>query len=71
MEQATEWQQKELRLKLRGAALLRNESSAFKPGSSQHYFPLLYAVGANGNPARAIHEGFQSGTLSMRSVQFG
>lgn len=37
-----------------------------------HYFPLLYAVGAaNGDPARTIHEGFQSGTLSMRSVQFG
>jgi len=37
-----------------------------------HYFPLLYALGAaNGDPARSVFEGFQSGTLSMRSVRFG
>lgn len=37
-----------------------------------HYFPLLYALGAAGtDAARTVHEGFQSGTLSMRSVQFG
>ncbi len=37
-----------------------------------HYFPLLYAVGAGkGDVSRTVHEGFQSGTLSMRAVQFG
>ena len=38
-----------------------------------HYFPLLYAMGAAqpGERARHIYEGFQAGTLSMRCVQWG
>ncbi len=37
-----------------------------------HYFPLLYAVGAAGSDSlRTVFEGFQAGTLSMRSLQFG
>jgi len=38
-----------------------------------HYYPLLYPLGAAGPGERAttIYEGFQSGTLSMRCVQFG
>jgi 4,5-DOPA dioxygenase extradiol len=38
-----------------------------------HYFPLLYAVGAAraDEPARHVFEGFQSGTLSMRCLQWG
>ena len=38
-----------------------------------HYFPLLYALGAAraDEPARHVFEGFQSGTLSMRCLQWG
>lgn len=38
-----------------------------------HYYPFLYALGAAapGERARTVHEGFQSGTLSMRCLQFG
>jgi len=38
-----------------------------------HYYPLLYALGAAGanEPAQTIYEGFQAGTLSMRCLQFG
>ena len=38
-----------------------------------HYFPFLYALGAAGTGERAktVYEGFQSGTLSMRCIQFG
>lgn len=38
-----------------------------------HYWPLLYAVGAarDGESAKFVYEGFQLGTLSMRCVQWG
>ncbi|MDI3383285.1 4,5-DOPA dioxygenase extradiol [Xenophilus aerolatus] len=38
-----------------------------------HYYPFLYALGAAApsERARTVYEGFQSGTLSMRCVQFG
>jgi len=38
-----------------------------------HYFPFLYALGAarSGERPKTIYEGFQSGTLSMRCLQFG
>jgi 4,5-DOPA dioxygenase extradiol len=39
-----------------------------------HYFPFLYALGASdtlSEKAVSVFEGFQSGTLSMRCVQFG
>jgi len=38
-----------------------------------HYFPFLYALGAAGadEKPRMVFEGFHSGTLSMRCVQFG
>jgi 4,5-DOPA dioxygenase extradiol len=40
---------------------------------ADHYFPLLYAMGAAqaGERARHVFEGFQAGTLSMRCVQWG
>lgn len=38
-----------------------------------HYYPFLYALGAAGAGERpaTVFEGFQSGTISMRCVQFG
>jgi 4,5-DOPA dioxygenase extradiol len=38
-----------------------------------HYWPLLYALGAAQGPeaAKFVYEGFQAGTLSMRCVQWG
>jgi 4,5-DOPA dioxygenase extradiol len=38
-----------------------------------HYWPLLYALGAahSGESAKFVYEGFQAGTLSMRCVQWG
>ncbi|MEO8298826.1 MAG: 4,5-DOPA dioxygenase extradiol [Burkholderiales bacterium] len=38
-----------------------------------HYFPMLYALGAaqSGERARHVFEGFQAGTLSMRCLQWG
>ena len=38
-----------------------------------HYWPLLYALGAaqGGAVPMQMYEGFQSGTLSMRCLQFG
>jgi 4,5-DOPA dioxygenase extradiol len=38
-----------------------------------HYFPLLYAMGAarDADTPRHVFEGFQAGTLSMRCVQWG
>jgi 4,5-DOPA dioxygenase extradiol len=40
---------------------------------ADHYFPLLYALGAAQPGERPTHvfEGFQAGTLSMRCVQWG
>ena len=41
--------------------------------SPDHYWPLLYALGAARDDERAkfVYEGFQLGTLSMRCVQWG
>jgi 4,5-DOPA dioxygenase extradiol len=38
-----------------------------------HYWPLLYALGAaqSVEAAKFVYEGFQAGTLSMRCVQWG
>ena len=38
-----------------------------------HYFPVLYPLGAAGSneAAKTVFEGFHSGTLSMRCLQFG
>jgi 4,5-DOPA dioxygenase extradiol len=49
------------------------------PGAAQavatpdHYFPLLYSLGAAGagEAVATRHMGFQSGTISMRCLQFG
>jgi 4,5-DOPA dioxygenase extradiol len=59
------------------AALLAYENLA--PGAltavpfPDHYFPFLYALGAAqaGEKARHTYAGFQSGTLSMRCMQWG
>lgn len=49
------------------------EGAATAVATPDHYFPFLYALGAAGSSERAktIYEGFQSGTLSMRCIQFG
>jgi len=41
--------------------------------SPDHYWPLLYALGAarDGESAKFVYEGFQLGTISMRCVQWG
>lgn len=38
-----------------------------------HYWPLVYALGAarDDGPPKVIYQSFQSGTISMRSLQFG
>ena len=49
------------------------EGASMAVATPDHYYPFLYALGAAGPQQRAqtIHEGFQSGTLSMRCLQFG
>ncbi|MDQ0069823.1 4,5-DOPA dioxygenase extradiol [Variovorax boronicumulans] len=49
------------------------EGASTAVATPDHYFPFLYALGAAGTGERAktVYEGFQSGTLSMRCVQFG
>lgn len=40
--------------------------------SNEHFLPLLYALGASeGDEAVCIYEGFQNGSISMRSWRFG
>lgn len=48
-------------------------SAAQAVPTPDHYFPLLYTVGAAApsEPMRTVFEGFQSGTISMRCLQFG
>ena len=48
-------------------------SAAQAVPTPDHYFPLLYSLGAAGaaESARSVFEGFQAGTLSMRCLQFG
>jgi len=59
------------------AALLAYErlspSAPMAVPTPDHYFPLLYSLGAarHDESARQVFEGFQSGTLSMRCVQWG
>jgi len=49
------------------------EGAATAVAMPDHYFPFLYALGAAGSGERpkTVYEGFQSGTLSMRCLQFG
>ncbi|AGU48267.1 putative extradiol ring-cleavage dioxygenase, class 3 enzyme, subunit B [Variovorax paradoxus B4] len=49
------------------------EGASIAVAMPDHYFPFLYALGAAGTSERAktVYEGFQSGTLSMRCIQFG
>ncbi len=49
------------------------ESARMAVPTPDHYFPLLYALGAATRDERAVStfEGFQAGTLSMRCLQFG
>jgi 4,5-DOPA dioxygenase extradiol len=67
------------------AALLGNDSkalaayqrldagAALAAQTPDHYWPLLYAMGAarDGEAPQFVYEGFQLGTLSMRCVQWG
>jgi 4,5-DOPA dioxygenase extradiol len=49
------------------------DSARMAVPTPDHYWPLLYAVGAAkgaGAPSH-VYEGFQAGTLSMRCLQFG
>jgi 4,5-DOPA dioxygenase extradiol len=56
-------------------SLVRYESFATARSahpSSEHYLPLLYALGASGNdPVQFFNEGMFAGSVSMRSVLFG
>ena len=49
------------------------EGASTAVATPDHYFPFLYALGAAapGERAKTVYEGFQSGTLSMRCLQFG
>lgn len=49
------------------------EGASTAVATPDHYYPFLYALGAAGSGERAktVYEGFQSGTLSMRCLQFG
>ncbi|CAN7520626.1 4,5-DOPA dioxygenase extradiol [Variovorax sp. LjRoot130] len=49
------------------------EGASIAVATPDHYYPFLYALGAASANERAqtIYEGFQSGTLSMRCLQFG
>ncbi|MEC5387156.1 4,5-DOPA dioxygenase extradiol [Uliginosibacterium sp. H3] len=51
----------------------RMEGAATAVATPDHYYPMLYALGAAtaGESAKTIFAGFQSGTLSMRCFQFG
>lgn len=52
---------------------LLTEGAATAVPFPDHYFPMLYALGAaqaNEKP-RHVYEGFHEGTLSMRCVQWG
>jgi 4,5-DOPA dioxygenase extradiol len=48
-------------------------AAAMAVPTPDHYFPFLYALGAAGadEKARTVFDGFQSGTLGMRCLQFG
>jgi len=50
-----------------------DEGARLAAQTPDHYWPLLYAMGAarNGEAPQFIYEGFQLGTLSMRCVQWG
>lgn len=53
---------------------LAGDAAATAVQTPDHYFPFLYALGASDSmseKAASVFEGFQSGTLSMRCVQFG
>jgi 4,5-DOPA dioxygenase extradiol len=55
-------------------ARLNGDSAATAVQTPDHYYPFLYALGASDSlseKATSVFEGFQSGTLSMRCVQFG
>jgi 4,5-DOPA dioxygenase extradiol len=50
-----------------------SEGAATAVPFPDHYFPMLYALGAaqSGEKPRHVFEGFHEGTLSMRCVQWG
>jgi 4,5-DOPA dioxygenase extradiol len=56
-----------------GAWRALDASVATAVPTPDHYFPMLYVLGASRNDeaVQVVHSGFQSGTVSMRSVQFG
>ncbi|MNR71793.1 LigB family dioxygenase [compost metagenome] len=56
-----------------GAYLELGPSARMAVPTPDHYWPLLYALGAAHGDGAPTHmfEGFQSGTLSMRCLQFG
>lgn len=53
---------------------LAGKAASVAVETPDHYFPFLYALGASdtlSEPAASVFQGFQSGTISMRCVQFG
>lgn len=58
------------------AALLAYQKlpgAATAVATPDHYWPFLYALGAAGatEHVQTVYQGFQSGTISMRCLQFG
>lgn len=51
---------------------IKSESGKFSVPSPDHYFPLLYVLGATvaGDEVKNIYEGIQNSSISMRSVLF-
>jgi 4,5-DOPA dioxygenase extradiol len=51
----------------------RHPSARIAVATPDHYFPLIYALGAASpqDAPKTLYEGFQGGTISMRCVQFG
>ena len=50
-----------------------DKSAKFAVATPDHYWPLLYALGAADETEKSVttFEGFQGGTISMRCVQWG
>jgi 4,5-DOPA dioxygenase extradiol len=68
---------------VRGRLLVRDEEALLRyretaphalraHPTTEHFDPLFFALGAaNGDAARAVHEGFEMGSLSLGCVAFG
>lgn len=53
--------------------IYRAESAKLSVPTPDHYYPLLYALGASdeSDELRYVHEGIDNGSISMRCLRFG